>query len=191
MKEDELALRFDTMTLGMFPVQIMRIIQNALRRSNDSGMNGLDERYAVAATIAFLSPRIRKTGSMVWSESLRRSAHSSSKPSTASMNSLTFALSLIAVSWTRLATLHIMQFPPTAVFFGGPKSPENLSDWDNSWDSNAGQGAFEYRALPLDWRTDKMKLADEARDEFLEKSKIIPWEADNLEGIARHLGLDL
>jgi hypothetical protein len=36
-----------------------------------------------------------------------------------------------------------------------------------------------------------MKLADEARDEFLEKSKIIPWEADNLEGIARHLGLDL
>jgi hypothetical protein len=98
MKEDELALRFDTMTLGMFPVQIMRIIQNALRRSNDSGMNGLDERYAVAATIAFLSPRIRKTGSMVWSESLRRSAHSSSKPSTASMNSLTFALSLIAVS---------------------------------------------------------------------------------------------
>jgi hypothetical protein len=54
MKEDELALRFDTMTLGMFPVQIMRIIQNALRRSNDYGIDGLDECYAVAATIALL-----------------------------------------------------------------------------------------------------------------------------------------
>ena len=82
---------------------------------------------------------------------------------------------------------HKAQFAPTAVIFGGPNSPEIPDSWENSWDLFVGRGAHEYHVSPSELRMKQQTLANEARDEFVQKLITMDWENDDLEAIARHL----
>jgi hypothetical protein len=85
---------------------------------------------------------------------------------------------------------HTKQFAPV-VIFDRPNSPDNPDDWANSWDLSSGHGAYEYHSLPSDCKTKEFEVADQVRDQFMQKLITIPWEMGNFKDVAQHLGVAL
>ena len=192
MKADEFALRFDTLTPGVIAMQILRIVSNTIDQAYTGEANVLDEPWTYFAVDLLMSSSIPNdpfygvvgTRPKVWSliqQIIERVGNLS----------YTRALAEQCIVALPRNPAHEAQFPSTAAIFGGPNSPESPSNWDDSWDRPSGHGAYEYRALPWELKTEKQILEYQARDEFMQKLITIPWKTDNLEGIARHLGLDL
>jgi hypothetical protein len=190
LKADEFTLRFDIMTFGIICVQVMRIVQVALRDFDVPDGSFLDERASVMAVQTLLdcsNPRDRLYGALgkrpkVWSiiqQIIERVGNLAYIRAEADMG---------VVNLPRNPK-HDRQFAPTPVIFGGPYSPEN-PDGENSWDLFAGGGVHEYQGSYSELRTERQNLDDKARDEFVQKLITMDWKNDDLEAVACHLGLE-
>ncbi|KAH3973094.1 hypothetical protein HBI26_104030 [Parastagonospora nodorum] len=158
MKADELALGFDTMTLGIIAMQILRIVSNTIDRANTVEADILHDSYTCFAVDAFLSSSIPQD------------------PFYGIVGTHPKAWSLIQQIIERVALLrnptHEAEFASTAAIFGGPNSTESPNDWINTWDLPSTHEVYEYRALASDFKTEELILEDQARDEFMQSSSI-------------------
>ncbi|KAH5777361.1 hypothetical protein HBI16_077840 [Parastagonospora nodorum] len=158
MKADELAPGFDTMTLGIIAMQILRVVSNTIDRANTVEADILHDSYTCFAVDAFLSSSIPQD------------------PFYGIVGTHPKAWSLIQQIIERVALprnpTHEAEFASTAAIFGGPNSPESPNDWINTWDLPSTHGSYEYRALASDFKTEELILEDQARDEFMQSSSI-------------------
>lgn len=132
MKADEFAFGFDTMTLGVISMQILRIVLSTIDRACPGEAYIHDEAYTCFAFDAFLSSSFPRDP-FYGVAGTRPEAWSLIQQIIKCLGNLSYTR---AVADQRIAALprnpaNEAEFASTAATFGGPNSPESPNDWIN------------------------------------------------------------